>query len=58
MPTDIALVLIRRAEMEAQVNKDTLIIVCLWAVVGLVLAALMSKCAFDVELAKVLVTSG
>lgn len=58
MPTDIALVLMRKMEVEAQASRDALIIVCLWAVVGLLLAALMSRFGFDAEFAKAFVISG
>jgi hypothetical protein len=61
MPTDIALVLMRRAEAEAQASKDALtdlMIVCLWASFGLVLTALMSKYGFDPSLAQALIVNG
>lgn len=58
MPTDVALVLMRKAEMEARASKDALVIVCLWALAGLVIAALMSRLGFDLEIAKALVTAG
>ena len=46
MPTDIAMVLSRKAEVEAQASKasiDVFLIICLWAAVGLVLTAHMAK---------------
>jgi hypothetical protein len=61
MPTDIALVLMRKAEAEAQQLKDeqdNLVIVCLWTTIGLVLAALMFEFGFDPTLAQTLVVNG
>jgi hypothetical protein len=61
MPTDVALLLMRKAETKARASKDLrddLIVVCLWAVAGLVLAALMSRIGFDIDIAKALITAG
>jgi len=61
MPTDVALALMRKAEMEARASKtleNSLVIVCLWALVGLVLAVLMSRLGFDVEITNALATAG
>lgn len=52
MPTDIVLVLTRRAEEEAQTSKrrvTDLTIVCIWSVLGLVLAMLMIRMGFDAD---------
>lgn len=54
MPTEIAFVLSRKAELEAQASKDVFLIICLWAVVGLLLTALMSRFGFDAEVATAL----
>lgn len=54
MPTDIVLVLRRKAEKEAQASKrrvTDLTIVCFWSVLGLVLAMLMIRMGFDADLA-------
>jgi hypothetical protein len=56
MPTDIGLVVMRKAEAEAQISKDALIdltIVCLWAILGLVLTSLMFNLGFDPALGEV-----
>jgi hypothetical protein len=61
MPTDIALVLKLKAEAEAQALKDALadlMLFCLWAALGLILAALMSKYGFDPAIAQAFVVSG
>lgn len=61
MPTDIAMVLMRKAEREAQASKDALTgltVVCLWSVLGLVLAMLMISMGFDADLAQDLVIAG
>jgi len=58
MSTDFALARSRNAQVEANVSNDTLAIVCLWAVVGLVLAALMAHVGFDAEVAAALATAG
>lgn len=58
MPTDIALVLSRKAEMERAVSKGAFLIICLWAVVGLMLTALMVRFGFDAETARALVPNG
>jgi hypothetical protein len=58
MPTDIVLVLKRKAEDEAQASKRRaadLTIVCFWAVLGLVLAMLMIGMGFDAALDLVMV---
>lgn len=58
MSTDITLARSRKAQVEAQVSKDTMAIVCLWAVVGLVLAVLMVHFGFDAEVTAALATAG
>ena len=61
MPTDIALVLKRKAEAEAQGSKDALtvlIIVCLWVIFGLLFAALLSNRGLDPALAQALFLNG
>jgi len=61
MPTDIALVLKRKAEAEAQGSKDALtvlIIVCLWVTFGLLFAALLSNHGLDPALAQALFLNG
>ncbi len=61
MPTDIAMVLSRKAEVEAQASKasiDVFLIICLWAAVGLVLTAHMARLGFDAEIAMALVPNG
>jgi hypothetical protein len=58
MSTDITLARSRNAQLESQVSKDTMAIVCLWAVVGLVLAVLMVHFGFDAEVAAALATAG
>jgi hypothetical protein len=61
MPTDIAVVLMRKAEAEAHASNDALTdltIVYLWAALGLVLTALMFNLGFDPALAVVLVGAG
>lgn len=58
MSTDITLARSRNAQLELQVSKDTMAIVCLWAVVGLVLAVLMVHFGFDAEVAAALATAG
>ena len=58
MSTDITLARSRKTQVEAQTSKDTLAIVCLWAVVGLVLAVLMVHFGFDAEVAAALATAG
>jgi hypothetical protein len=61
MPTDIALVLMRKAQAEAQASKEgltDLIIVCLWAALGLAFMALMFKFGFEPTLVQALVVNG
>ena len=58
MPTDIALLAFRKAQMETQVSKDAVTIVCLWAVVGLVLSAFMFRFGFAGEIAGALMIAG
>jgi hypothetical protein len=58
MSTDIATARVRKVRVDAQDWKGTLTIVCLWAVVGLVLAALMAHVGFDAEVAAALATAG
>ena len=58
MPADIALLLLRKTQMETQVSRDALTIACLWAVVGLVLSGLMFKFGFAAEIAEALLTAG
>ena len=61
MPTDIVLVLRRKAEDEAQASKHRvaeLTIVCFWSVLGLILAMLMIRMGFDADLASDLVMVG
>ena len=61
MPTDIALVLKRKAEAEAQGSKDALtvlIIVCLWVTFGLLFAVLLSNRGLDPALAQALFLNG
>ena len=41
-----------------KISKDTMAIVCLWAVVGLVLAVVMVHLGFDAEVAAALATAG
>jgi hypothetical protein len=55
MPTDIARV--HSHNIEAQVSKPSLTIVCLWTVVGLVLAALIFRFGYDAEMAEALLTA-
>ena len=61
MPTDIAMVRMRKVQANAQTSKDALTgltIVCLWAVLGLVLTALMFNRGFDPVIAAALVGAG
>jgi hypothetical protein len=61
MPTDIALVLMRKAQLEMQASEERLnclIIGCLLATLGLALTALMIWFDFDAEIAVALVTAG
>ena len=61
MPTDIALVLKRKAEAKAQGSKDALtvlIIVCLWVTFGLLFAVLLSNHGLDPALAQALFLNG
>ena len=61
MPTDIALVLKRKAEAEAQGSRDVLtvlIIVCLWVTFGFLFAALLSNHGLDPALAQALFLNG
>ena len=58
MSTNIAMAHLPKAQMDATVSKDTMTIVCLWAVVGLVLAAFMAHFGFDAEVAAALATAG
>jgi len=58
MSTDIAMVHLRKAQVEAQVSKTTLTILCLWAVVGLALAGLMLHFGFDAEVTAALAIAG
>jgi hypothetical protein len=61
MPTDIAMVPVRKAKAEAHASNEVLTdltIVCLWAALGLVLAALMFDQGFDPALAGVVAAAG
>jgi hypothetical protein len=58
MPTDVAVALKRKAEMEARCRDDALLVVFLWALVGLVLTAVMFRFGFDLGIAKALATAG
>ena len=58
MPTEIAFVLSRKAEFEAQASKDVSLIICLWAVARLMLTALRARFGFDAETARALVSNG
>ena len=58
MSTDIAMARVRKVQVDAQDSKGILTIVCLWAAVGLVLAALMAHFGFDAEVAAALATAG
>lgn len=61
MPTDIVMVLMRKAKEEAQTLTDILTdltVVCFWSVLGLVLAMLMVRMGFDADLAQDLVAAG
>ena len=58
MPTDLALVLIRKAEAEAQAWRDVLTdlaLVVLWAVTGLVFTVRMCNQGFDPGILSLLV---
>jgi hypothetical protein len=58
MPTDVAMLLMRKAEAEARTLRDQqndLILVCLWAALGLVLTAVMFDRGFDPLLVPLLV---
>ena len=57
MSTDIATALLHRAHIEAQVSKSNLTIVCLWAVTGLVVTALMIRLGYGAEIAVALATA-
>ena len=58
MTAGVALVLSRKAQVEAQVSKDTTVIVCCWAVVGLALTVLMCRFGFGSEVVGALATAG
>jgi hypothetical protein len=58
MSTNIAVAHLPKAQMDAKVSQGTMTIVCLWAVVGLVLAVFMAHFGFDVEVAAALATAG
>ena len=61
MPTDIVLVLMRKAEAKEQARRDLadlMMIGCLWSALGLELTALMYNLGFDPALAEVLVGAG
>lgn len=61
MPTDIVLVLRRKAEAEEQARKDLsdgTMIVGLWSALGFVLTALMVNLGFDPALAEIMVGAG
>jgi hypothetical protein len=61
MPTDIVLVLMRKAQAEKQALKEdlaALITSCLWVTLGLVLTVLISKYGFDPALAQSSVVNG
>ena len=58
MSTDIAAVLLHKAYVESQVSKNSLTIICLWTVVGLVLTGLMIRLGFGTEMAAALAIAG
>jgi len=61
MPTDIVLVLRRKAEAEDQAYRDLIdqgLIVCLWSALGLVLTALMLNLGFGLLLAEAFAVTG
>ena len=58
MSTDTALVLKHNARQEAQAAHTDLTVVCLWSVLGLLLAILMIRMVFDVDLAQSMVIAG
>jgi len=58
MSADIAMTHLRKVQVDARGSKGTMTIVCLWAVVGLVLAVLMAHFGFDAEVAAALATTG
>ena len=58
MSTDIGMAHFRKVRVEAQVSKGILAIGCRWAVVGLVLVALMAHFGFGAEVAAALATAG
>lgn len=58
MSTDIAMAHLRKVQMDVQFSKGTMTIVCLWAVVGLVLTALMAQFGFAAEVAAALAITG
>ena len=58
MPADIAVLLLRKPRMETRISNNAVTIVCFWAVVGLVLSALMFRFGFAAEIAEALMTAG
>lgn len=58
MSTNIVTARVRKVQVDAQESKGTLTIVCLLAVVGLVLTALMAHFGFGAEIAAALATAG
>jgi hypothetical protein len=61
MSTDVAQVLTHRAKKEAQASKHDftdLAVVCIWSVLGLVLAMVMIRAGLDAEIVQYLVTAG
>ena len=56
MPTDVAFVLLRKMEAEEEA-KASLMIVCLWSALGLVLTRLLFNLGFGPELAQVLLAA-
>jgi hypothetical protein len=61
MPTDIAFVTRRKAMPEPQISKDAftdLTIICLWSIVGLVLATLLLNSSMDPELVATMLIPG
>ena len=61
MPTDVALVLTRKARLEAKESREKLserMILCLWIALGLLLTAAMSNQGLDPAAIQYFVTDG
>lgn len=61
MPTDIASLLVRKAQAEADAFKDRLallLVLCLWTTFGLVVTALAFENGFDPAILQTLAMAG